>query len=676
MLVTRLLTLSEGPGSDVGRRPALVESVTTDGAIRAIQYFLSLKGIHRGQQQLLEILGGRVSPDAVAAGLAESDVPARPVRVEPHELPTLSLPTLAVMKGGSLAVVTSATRKRIEIEDTNGARTSLPPSEFARDFDGIAFDLCGASDEGSVRARLWRALRDELGVIARFAGLTVGLQAARLGTPLVIQAAMDSAIPNGAQSMLGLLALTLVFVAFHRAWLEWLRHGLVRTFEARLSSRMLRGVFEHILSLPFPQLQHRGVGELVQCAASTEAVVGLATAEVMVPVVDAIVAWSCIVLIAFTLPGLALCVVALAVVLGVTAALSAYEFARLQTGVSSASAKQRSLLYEIVEGAATIKIAAAETRSVVRWLRVLARSQMLSIRQMRVGVVLEVLFEAGTHLLTVMVLIWGGERCLRGDLSVGALLSTLLLAQTFMHSMLGMSQATLPLWGARSDVRRVDDVLSLEREERPALRGRCCAGDVVIEDLWFRYSPTGPWILQSYSLRIPEGTRHVIAGPSGMGKTTLLRLIAGLYRAERGRVTIGGTDASRAGSEMIAYLPQQLRLVEGTLWDNLVLLSQASPARIYEAAKATGLADLVESLPMKFETRLAHGGANFSGGQRQLVAFTACVASERPVVLLDEAFANMDRLMRKRLSDSKLFEGKTVIAVEHDGSSHADGDEA
>ena len=635
---------------------------------RSVQQLLALKGVTRGRQQLVEVLDGSSSPDAIADALAAHDVPARTVEIEPYALPLLGLPTLALMKSGALALITAADRRSVEVEDEQGDRAIVPTADFGRRFSGLAFDLGVRDDRGPVQVRLARALRDELGTMARFALLTVVLQVARLGLPLLTQIAMDSALPNGARNMLGLLAVTLVLVALHRAWLEWLRHGVIRAFEARLTSRMLRGVFAHILAIPFAQLQRLGVGELVQCTASTEAVVGLTTAPAMVPVVDGIVAWSCIVIVALALPGLALCVVALAAVLGVAAAISAHRFAKLQVGVSNASAQQRALLYEIVEGAATIKNASAEQRSVVRWLRVLARSQMLTIRQMRVGVVLEVLFEAGTHLLTVLVLVWGGARCLRGDLSLGVLLSTLLLAQTFMHSMLGLSQASLPFWGARSDVRRVDDVLAVEREERPAGRTRLVGSDVVLEDVSFRYSATQPWIQHRTSLRIPGGTRHVIKGPSGTGKTTLLRLIAGLYKPERGKVTIGGVDASRAGADTIAYLPQHLRLVEGTLWDNLALLSQAPPARIREAARATGLDELVATLPMNYETRLSHGGSNFSGGQRQLVAFTACVASERPVVLLDEAFANMDRLMQKRLSGSPLFEGKTVISVEHDGA--------
>jgi ATP-binding cassette subfamily B protein RaxB len=234
-----------------------------------------------------------------------------------------------------------------------------------------------------------------------------------------------------------------------------------------------------------------------------------------------------------------------------------------------------------------------------------------------------------------------------------------------MNSVLHMNQAALPLWGSRSDLERVNRLLRLESE---------CAGDqpvalasaaISMNDVWFRYSTDGPWILQGYHLHVADGELHEISGPSGSGKTTILRLLAGMLRPERGQIEVGGRDPFRAHGA-IAYLPQETYLFEGTIMDNLVRMSRASVSDILAAAEATGLAAMVTQLPMKYDTPVPPGGRTLSGGQRQLIAITACVASRARVLLLDEGFTSMDRITRDPLRCGRVFGGKTVVAVQPD----------
>jgi ABC-type bacteriocin/lantibiotic exporter with double-glycine peptidase domain len=173
--------------------------------------------------------------------------------------------------------------------------------------------------------------------------------------------------------------------------------------------------------------------------------------------------------------------------------------------------------------------------------------------------------------------------------------------------------------------------------------------------------------MQDFSMRIRRGTMTELRWPSGSGKTTLLRMLAGLLTPERGVISVDRMDPAHA-REHVLYLPQDAHLFSGSVLENLRLLSGgASRERIARAAATTGLAATVATWPMGFETLVSSRGANVSGGQRQLILLTAAVASDRPILLLDESLANVDRIQRVMIQDAKMFEGRTVLSVVHDG---------
>jgi subfamily B ATP-binding cassette protein HlyB/CyaB len=512
--------------------------------------------------------------------------------------------------------------------------------------------------------RLFQVLRAERRVLLLLACLTLMVHGLRVAVPLLTRVAVDQALPSGTRNLLRLVVLGVILLALHRAWLEWLRHVAVQYLDARLEASFLSGLLTHLFRVPLPVLGRRSVGELMQAFASASAVSEVTATQFLIPLIDGVVATSYLVLIAANLPGLAAALGVFGAFLVGAAVLLGRTYAARQRDMLIASARQRTRLYELIEGATTLKALAAERRAGARWMEAFGQFQRDTARGLRTSLWLEALFEGGTHAVTVTVLIWGGVRCLHGALSVGVLLSSLLLAQSFLSALSSLSQATLPLWGLRSDARRVDELLALPALLSPG--AAAAGGEILMEDVWFRYSPSGPWILRGYSLRIAAGTLHEITGPSGIGKTTILRLLAGFYQPERGRITVGGRDPSTIGGDHIGYVQQQPYLFEGSLLDNLLVLSQASRERVLAAARLTGLASVVEAMRMQYDTRVPPGGGNLSGGQRQLVILTACVASCRPVILLDEAFSHLDRLSRERLRRSDLLAGRTVVSVEHD----------
>jgi ABC-type multidrug transport system fused ATPase/permease subunit len=194
----------------------------------------------------------------------------------------------------------------------------------------------------------------------------------------------------------------------------------------------------------------------------------------------------------------------------------------------------------------------------------------------------------------------------------------------------------------------------------PAELGEPAPGHAIdVRDVSFRYRDDAPWVLDTFSLTMRCGEHRVLRWPSGCGKTTLLRLIAGVYEPDRGTVLV---RRSASGARDICYVPQTTPLLEDTLQENLNHLSGGAPAaRIAEAARRTGLDELVATWPMGWETMLS--SRVLSTGQRQLVTMTAVLASEASIVLLDETTAHLDAALRARLAGA--FEGRTLLAVDH-----------
>jgi len=262
--------------------------------------------------------------------------------------------------------------------------------------------------------------------------------------------------------------------------------------------------------------------------------------------------------------------------------------------------------------------------------------------------------------------VWGGHAVLQGTIGLGALFGFLLLGDAFLRAISGLVDARLALQVLGPQLAGTRALLDIPAEPR-AGRGpsRARAPGLQMRDVAFRYEPDGPWVLENFSLDVPPGHAALLDGPSGFGKSTILRLLAGLYVPERGSVRVGGCDPPAARPRVL-YLPQFVQLYSGSIMENLRVLSAgAPPARLFEAAALTGFDTVVDMLAMQWHTPLPRGGGTLSGGQRQLLALTAALASERDVLLLDEPTANLDNVTAARVDRVLRESGRTLVMAAH-----------
>jgi len=224
----------------------------------------------------------------------------------------------------------------------------------------------------------------------------------------------------------------------------------------------------------------------------------------------------------------------------------------------------------------------------------------------------------------------------------------------------------------------LDQPVDIVEGTRPLERPR---GDVGFDDVWFGYDKDA-WTLEDVSFAVPTGTKTALVGETGSGKTTCAYLVARLYDATQGTVTIDGVDVReldfRSLTEAVGVVSQETYLFHATVRENLRFARpEATDEEIEEAARAAQIHELVASLPEGYETVVGERGYRFSGGEKQRIAIARTILRNPPILVLDEATSALDTQTERAVQAAleRLAEGRTVIAIAHRLSTVRDADQ-
>jgi ATP-binding cassette, subfamily B, bacterial IrtA/YbtP len=275
----------------------------------------------------------------------------------------------------------------------------------------------------------------------------------------------------------------------------------------------------------------------------------------------------------------------------------------------------------------------------------------------------------------------GGWFYLRGTLSLDSLVLFLVLGPQLLTSMLRLMFA----WGNVERIKagnaRIDEVLaSPDLEEATVIRMPVHAG-ITFRNVGFRYLESGREVLDGVTFEAQPGQVTAIVGPSGAGKTTVVRFIPRLWEATSGTVEVGGVDVRALPLDIllsrIAMVFQDVFLFYGTVSENLRLArADATDEEIIAACRAARAHDFISALPRGYDTQLGERGARLSGGEKQRLSIARALLKDAPILLLDEATAFADPENEARIQEaiSTLCSGRTVIVVAHRLSTVATAD--
>jgi ABC-type bacteriocin/lantibiotic exporter with double-glycine peptidase domain len=280
----------------------------------------------------------------------------------------------------------------------------------------------------------------------------------------------------------------------------------------------------------------------------------------------------------------------------------------------------------------------------------------------------------------------GALRVMDGGLTVGTLVAFQSLIASFLAPVERLVGFGASLQQLRGSVERLEDVLGHARDpitdEAPESGAAHCrlAGELELKDVTFAYLQYAPPVIESLSLRIAPGQRVALIGGTGSGKSTIAKLVSGLYAPQSGALLFDGRPREHlprsALSRSVALVDQDISLFEGSVRDNLTLWDPTVPeAEVVQAAKDACIHEDIARLQGGYDATLTEGGYNFSGGQRQRLEIARALVRQPALLVLDEATSALDPETERRVDDNLRRRGVSCLIIAHRLSTIRDADE-
>ncbi len=632
----------------------------------------------------LPLIGADLAPGAVVEAASRAGLRAI-VSADPvAKLPDLVFPVIAILTDGEVVVV------RSRGEDRGTARlVRFTPDGKPEDADeravpqALAVVLVTPSDAPSRAGGpgrdagshwLWTPAARFWPDYGQVLAAALFLNLLGLALPLFMMNVFDRVIPNLALTTLWTLFLGVVLAMVFEFLFRSLRSAILDEVARRLDIAVAGRLFDQLLRIDL-QYRPRSSGAIASQIREFEAVRELVTTGVVTSVIDSLFIVLFIAVMWLIVGPLALVPAAgMALIAVVTLVMNAPLSRAIEAGQAQ-HAQRSSVLVDTAAGLETVKALGAESVMRAHFNRaVAASSRALSRARFWASVSASAAGEI-QQFVSVGIVLMGVFMVLDGSITVGALIAANLLAGRAMAPVSGIAQTLTRLMQARAAVASIDRFMSLPIEAGPAARAGLTpgSGSFVCKRLGFAYPGASEKALDAIDLVVRSGERIGIIGRVGSGKSTLGRLLAGLYRPTEGALLVDDVDVRQYDpAELraaVGYCQQEPDLFAGSVLDNVLIgRPMAGEAELRSALEASGLDDVVRAHPQGLAMAVAERGRSLSGGQRQAVALARVIIRQPRILFLDEPSASLDSVSEARLVQrlsGLAAKGTTLLIATH-----------
>jgi ATP-binding cassette subfamily B protein RaxB len=606
----------------------------------------------------------------------------RALRAELDDLGQLRTPCILHWDLNHFVVLVSVTRGVATIHDPGRGLRRLKRDELSRHFTGIALELQPAPGFAPQVERQRITLSQLLGPVTGFKRslaqvfvLAFALELFTLLSPFFMQWVVDGVILTADRDLLltlavgfGLLVLIQVATAAARSW-------AVLVLSSTLNLQWLVNVFAHLLRLPVAWFEKRHPGDIWSRFGSVQQIQKTLTSSFIEAVLDGLMVLLALgVMLLYSVP---LTLVALAAVTGY--ALLRWAFFKPQREATEEAlvfeGRQASHFLESLRGVQAIKLFNAQGDRGSRFASLVVDTMNADIASRKLELLFGVLHRLLFGLERVAVIGLGALFVLDGKLSVGMLFAFFAYREQFALRVSALIDKTVALKMLRLQGERLADIVLTAPEgegerDAPAAAPEAGAPAIELRDVSFRYADGEPEVLRGVSLRIEPGESVAIVGPSGGGKTTLLKLMLGIHAPTHGELRVGGQPLSRVGlrawRDRVGVVMQDEPLFSGSIAENIAFFDPAPDrAWVEQCARVAAVHDEIEAMPMGYHTLIGEMGAALSGGQKQRILLARALYKRPQILLLDEATSSLDVERERQVNQAVRQLALTRVIVAH-----------
>jgi NHLM bacteriocin system ABC transporter peptidase/ATP-binding protein len=625
---------------------------------------------------------------------------AKGYKKEPADLRTLPGPMILHWNFNHFVVLEGFRKGRVHLNDPASGPRTVSPEELDESFTGVVLTFAPGPEfaRGGSPPRLLPALGRRLagsgGALAFVLLAGLALVIPGMVAPIFSKVFVDNVLLENRQEWLRPLLLAMAATALLLGALTWLQQAYLLRLETRMALASSSRFLWHVLRLPVEFYNQRFAGDISTRVTINDRVAQLLSRDLATNALGAIlVVFFAALLFQYDA---VLTLVGIAVISGNVAALR--YVSRKRVDDSRRLLQERGKLYGTAIGGLqtieTLKAMGGESSLFARWSGYQAK--VVNIRQEleRYTQVLDAVPPFLLALNTAILLGLGSLRVMHGDLTLGGLVAFQLLMVSFVTPVTRLVSLGGKLQTAEGDMNRLDDVLRYPID--PAIAAEAAEaeasgppaaelpvkleGRLELRGITFGYSPLAPPLLEGFHLTLPPGARVALVGGSGSGKSTVAKLVAGLYEPWAGEILFDGRPRAEIPrsvlSNSVATVDQSLFLFEGSVRDNLTLWDATLPLpEVVAAARDAAIHEEIAARPGGYDSPVDEEGANWSGGQRQRLEIARALVGRPTLLVLDEATSALDAESESEILMAVRRRGMTCVLVAHRLSTIRDCDE-